>query len=64
MSLGSGRLDNAAEVSDLHSQADVENSMAILARNKEKGDPEQIVAALQARPCVGVWVCGCVGVWV
>jgi len=30
------------------SQGAVENSLAILARNKEKGDPEQIVAALRA----------------
>jgi hypothetical protein len=45
--LAGGRTDPSVEAAYLHSQADVEKSLSILARNKEKGDPEQIVAALQ-----------------
>ena len=46
--LAGARMDGTVDPAYMHSQADVENSMGILARNKEKGDPEQIVAALQA----------------
>jgi hypothetical protein len=46
--LAGNRLEGPFDTSYMHSQADVENSMAILLRNKEKGDPEQVVTALQA----------------
>jgi hypothetical protein len=45
--LSLGSMDGRAPLSSAD-QAAVENSMAILARNKEKGDPEQIIAALRA----------------
>ena len=42
-----GNVDGRSPLSPAD-QAAVENSMAILARNKEKGDPEQIIGALRA----------------
>jgi hypothetical protein len=44
-----GNVDGRSPLSPAD-QAAVENSMAILARNKEKGDPEQIIGAL--RSCI------------